>query len=380
MFSIGRIAAALILAVGAWIRLAALETRSLSHPEMWAPLIPLPWELADPGVRPSLSEAVIHNLMADTHPPGYTIAMWFWMKLAGASVPALRLPSAFCGVGSIWLLWAAARRMRSRAPWLAPLLLACNGYAAMWSATARMYAPAAFAVLLATWILSLLEERWRNWLAAVYTAVLLASLSLHVYGWVFAGAHLLWSGPRDRRAAWWQMLAMIIGSPLLAFAAYQSFHPVAELSRNPLPFLAALAGFGAALPDPALIDIFDPDGQPAPWSAATAWAARRLVSRSRQGDGGGQPPSRGSRPRALRRSGSCRPPPSRARSFGSSFRGSRIRTAASTGRAPRAPFRGCSPPHGCHSGVSAGGSIFRCPTSCSARGLPFSPSRHSPSR
>lgn len=263
---IARLALAIALIGGAWIRLAHVENKSLSHPEMWAPLIPVPWELADPGMRATLYEAVVHNLMADTHPPGYTIAMWLWMKIAGTSVWALRAPSIACGLASVWLLLAIARRMGSRAPWIAPLLLAFNGYVAVWSTAARMYAPAMFTVLLATWMLMLLEERWRDWLAALYALVLVASCSLHVYGWIFAGTHLLWSAPRNRRAAWWQLLAMIAASPLLAFAAYQSFHPVAELARNPLPFLRALAGFGIALPPPEIVDVFDPAGEPLPWN------------------------------------------------------------------------------------------------------------------
>lgn len=270
---ITRVALVIALLAGAWIRVAQVERKSLSHPEMWAPLIPVPWELADPGIRASLYEAVVHNLMADTHPPGYTIAMWFWMKAAGDSVWALRLPSIACGLGSLWLLFVIGRRTGSRAPWVAPLLLACNGYVAMWSSVARMYAPAMFAVLLATWMLLLLDEQWRGWLAALYAAVLVASCSLHVFGWIFLGVHLLWSASRDRRAAWWQLFAMIVGSPLLAFAAYQSFHPVAELARNPLPFLAALAGFGIALPAPGIVDVFDPAGQPLPWSGWASMAA-----------------------------------------------------------------------------------------------------------
>lgn len=270
---IARLALAVALIGGAWIRLAHVETKSLSHPEMWAPLIPVPWELADPGMRATLYEAVVHNLMADTHPPGYTIAMWLWMKIAGTSAWALRAPSITCGLASVWLLFAIARKMGSRAPWLAPLLLAFNGYTAMWSTAARMYAPAMFAVLLAAWMLMLLEERWRDWLAVLYSLVLVAGCSLHVYGWIFAGTHLLWSAPRNRRAAWWQLLAMIVASPLLSFAAYQSFHPVAELSRNPLPFLVALAGFGIALPSPEIVDVFDPAGEPLPWNGAVSMVA-----------------------------------------------------------------------------------------------------------
>ncbi len=267
---IARLALAIALIGGAWIRLAQVETKSLSHPEMWAPLIAVPWELADPGMRATLYEAVVHNLMADTHPPGYTIAMWLWMKIAGTSVWALRAPSIVCGLASIWLLFAIARRMGAHAPWLAPLLLAFNGYAAMWSTAARMYAPAMFAVLLATWMLMLLEERWLDWLAVLYALVLVACCSLHVYGWIFVGTHLLWSASRNRGAAWWQLLAMIVASPLLAFAAYQSFHPVAELARNPVPFLVALAGFGMALPSPEIVDVFDPASEPLPWNGAVS--------------------------------------------------------------------------------------------------------------
>ena len=68
---------ALTVLAAAALRIWFAATKSFSHPEMSVPLIPLPFSLADPGMRPTLYDTFVYNLMSDTHPPGYYLFEWF---------------------------------------------------------------------------------------------------------------------------------------------------------------------------------------------------------------------------------------------------------------------------------------------------------------
>jgi hypothetical protein len=85
-------------------------------------------------------------------------------------------------------------------------------------------------------------------------ALILAGLATHVFFWTLFATHMIWALVR----AWGsgelpeicrsQLLALILGSPFIAFLAYQSGNTVAELSGNGLQFLAAYIPFAFLLP------------------------------------------------------------------------------------------------------------------------------------
>src|SRR5689334_19621161 len=90
-------AAALICAslfVGGWLRFSGLEAKSISHPEMYVPHIPLPDGLSEPAPRMSVTRILTGTFSSDTHPPGYYLLMFPWTGVAGTSLQAIRLPSA----------------------------------------------------------------------------------------------------------------------------------------------------------------------------------------------------------------------------------------------------------------------------------------------
>ncbi len=94
-----------------------------------------------------------------------------------------------------------------------------------------MFTLACFLSLLATILLILIAKnnRMQSWLGFAYVAVVLVGLTTHVFFWLILGSHILWtlSSAWSRRqpfprAGRLEILALILGSPLLAVCAYQT--------------------------------------------------------------------------------------------------------------------------------------------------------------
>jgi hypothetical protein len=91
-------------------------------------------------------------------------------------------------------------------------------------------------------------------LTAGYVALILAGVGTHVFFWSLFAAHMIWAfgNAWGRRAlpdlCRAQLLALVLGSPLIAFAVYQSGNTVAELSGNALLYLAEFLPFAFLLP------------------------------------------------------------------------------------------------------------------------------------
>lgn len=254
------VAAALIvlsLILGAWLRFSGLERRSISHPEMYVPRIPLPEGISEPAPRMTVSRILTGTFSSDTHPPGYYLLMFPWTRSVGTSLRAIRLPSALLGLASIFLLfWLGSLAGWRLAGGVAAALLALSGYHVFWSQVARMFALACFLGLASSVALLLIARGspHRRLLTAAYVVLILAGVSTHVFFWSLFGVQIIWAFgnawgkgmlPDFCRA---QLLALILGSPLIAFAAYQSGNTVAELSSNALQFLVEFLSFAFALP------------------------------------------------------------------------------------------------------------------------------------
>ncbi|HLH43856.1 MAG TPA: hypothetical protein VKV74_12765 [Bryobacteraceae bacterium] len=247
----------LSLGIGGGLRFSGLGTRSISHPEIYVPGIHLPRGLSEPSERDTIFKVLTGTFSSDTHPPGYYLAMFPWTRITGASLAAIRLPSAILGFACIPLLYIlGAITGKPLSGSLAALLLAASGYHVFWSQVARMFAQACFLGLAGTvlllWIVG--GARHRTALEACYVALLLAGVATHVFFWTLFATHILWaffrawgedSLPDICRA---QLLALILGSPFIAFLAYQSGNTVAELSGNGMQFLAAYLPFAFLLP------------------------------------------------------------------------------------------------------------------------------------
>jgi uncharacterized membrane protein len=243
--------------IGGWLRLSELGAKSISHPEMYVPGIRLPAGVAEPSERMTLVSVVTGTFSSDTHPPGYYIAMLPWTHAFGTSLRSLRLPSALLGLACIPLLyWLGVLMGSPLSGALAAALLALSGYHVFWTRVARMFALECFLGLAATVVLLLIVTRGRarGFLTAVYVALVLAGVATDVYFWSLLAAHMVWTfgnaiGKRELPAVCRaQFLALVLGSPLIAFAAYQSGNTVADLSRNVPRYLAEFSAFAFAIP------------------------------------------------------------------------------------------------------------------------------------
>ena len=257
----GRFAAAVLLCVslflGGWLRLSGLQAKSVSHPEMYVPGIPLPEGMSEPAPRMTVSRILTGTFSSDTHPPGYYLLMFPWTRVVGTSLAAIRLPSALFGIASIALIfWFASLTGWRMAGVLAAALLAFSGFHVFWSQVARMFALECFLGLAASILLLRIARSTKRTglLTAVYVSLILAGLASHVFFWTLFGAHLIWTfggalgrGPLPDVARA-QLLALVLGSPLLAFAAYQSGNTVAELSDNFLLYVSQFLSLAFALP------------------------------------------------------------------------------------------------------------------------------------
>jgi hypothetical protein len=276
----------LIVIVGAWLRVSNLAEKSITHVEMYVPGIRMPQGISVPGQRMTLPSVLTGTFSSDTHPPGYYVLMWAWTKCFGASVWALRLPAVLLGVGCIPLmLWLGTLTGQRTGGWIAAVLLAVHGHHVFWSQVARMFTLTCFLGLLATCLLLVIakDSHAPRWLALLYVTVVLIGVCCHIFFWALLGTHICWTflnASAQRQAlpgaAKLQLFAVILGSPLLAFAAYQNANELATLSNNALvyareflqfAFLFPLVGFSSGVypldSDAPLID--DPHLSLARW-------------------------------------------------------------------------------------------------------------------
>jgi uncharacterized membrane protein len=224
---------------------------------MYVPGIPLPDGISEPAERTTVSRILTGTFSSDTHPPGYYLLMYPWTRIMGTSLVAIRLPSALLGVACIGLVfWLGSLAGWRMAGSVAAALLACSGYHVFWSKVARMFALECFLGLAASVLLLLIarSSRRRAILIAAYVIVILAGVASHVFFWSLFAAHIIWAftnaaGHRELpdlcRA---QLLALVLGSPLIAFAVYQSGNTVADLSNDALLYIAQFLTFAFALP------------------------------------------------------------------------------------------------------------------------------------
>jgi uncharacterized membrane protein len=231
--------------------------KSISHPEMYVPGIPLPDGISEPAERMTVSRILTGTFSSDTHPPGYYLLMLPWTRVMGTSLSAIRLPSALLGIASIPLIfWFGSLAGCRMAGSVAAALLAFSGYHVFWSKVARMFALGCFLGLAASVLLLLIarSSRSRPILITAYVLTVVAGVATHVFFWSLFAAHVVWAFsnaagrgklPDLCRA---QLLALVLGSPLIAFAVYQSGNTVADLSSNALIFLAEFLPFAFALP------------------------------------------------------------------------------------------------------------------------------------
>lgn len=245
------------------LRLYDLDLRSISHPEVYVPGIPLPPVHSVPPPRLTWSDTLWMHFHDEPHPMGWYLAMFLWTGLAGVSEWALRLPSAVLGAASVWLAFALGRRSYSApAGALAASLLALHGFHLFLSQTARMYAAGTFFGLLATALLIafVYGSGRRRLSGAGYVLSVLATAGSVEFVWPLLGIHILWATlVLPMRPFRWsdllrvrfsgahpaiqlQALAVMVSAPELLHSVYRARHGAVE--QRALEFLREYLSFG----------------------------------------------------------------------------------------------------------------------------------------
>lgn len=153
----------------------------------------------------------LHDLIKtagrDIHPPGYLLLSYLWIKLAGDSEVAVRIPPLVFGLACIPLVYVIARRQFSDlTARLAALLLALSPVHVWYSHEARHYTALVAALLLAFAALptaALEEKRGRSF--GLYFLGIVAAASVHYYSMAFVALFSVWM-ILTRPVAWKRIL------------------------------------------------------------------------------------------------------------------------------------------------------------------------------
>jgi mannosyltransferase len=166
---------------------------------------------------------------ADIHPPLYFVLLGLWIKFAGTSEFALRLPSVFAAVAGLCLTWQLGKRMvGNRAANASIVFLAFSPLFIEFSRMARYYSLVLSLGVLATWLFvgALQRDRWYKWLS--YAAVCALSLYTFYLSFALVLAHglslLLHQGVNRVQLVKWFASALAAGilfAPFLAILSRQ---------------------------------------------------------------------------------------------------------------------------------------------------------------
>ncbi len=160
----------------------------------------------------------VQGAAADVHPLLYYFTLHFWMRLAGDSPLAARLPSVLLGVGAVVAAWGLARELfdagrhaghGARVELLAAALTAGSPFLIAYSQEARMYALLGFwsTAALWAWARAARSGHWRAWAAFVVCGALaLYSHNLGFLTFMALGIYVIiraaLSQSTERRTAW----------------------------------------------------------------------------------------------------------------------------------------------------------------------------------
>lgn len=217
---------ALAVLAGLLLRLPLL-TQSLWYDELSATRL----RLGDPVV-------LLHRILFDVSPHLYSMFLALWIRLAGDSELAVRMPAFLCGIFSIYLVFRVAERATDRRTALcAAFLLAVSPVHIWYSRDAKQYSALCLALLAALAAHFELERRssWR-WIS-LYGLSLASLVFMHFFSVLYVAALLLISlVEAPRRLA----RPAVAGAVLSAFALFMivrsQFGSIAESRGYLRPF------------------------------------------------------------------------------------------------------------------------------------------------
>ncbi|OGE19722.1 hypothetical protein A3J19_05470 [Candidatus Daviesbacteria bacterium RIFCSPLOWO2_02_FULL_41_8] len=140
----------------------------------------------------SLPGLITQYAIADFHPPGWFIILWFWGKVFGYSEISMRIPSVVFGVIAIFVVYLIGKKLFSKKiGLLAALLLSINPLHIYYSQEARMYSMAALAVAVNIFILIKLLHKERINIIFIVMSNLFILLADYVAYFIFPAELML---------------------------------------------------------------------------------------------------------------------------------------------------------------------------------------------
>lgn len=158
----------LILILGLILRLISLN-QSLWLDEATTALV----------AKMPLTDFFTKFMPGDFHPPLYYLAIRGWWLVVGGSEIALRIPSVFFGILTIYAIYLIAKQLKIKWPIVPALFLATSGLHIYYSQEARMYAMATFLVTLAVYFY--ITKKWKLFAVILPTIFLTDYLSILIF-------------------------------------------------------------------------------------------------------------------------------------------------------------------------------------------------------
>ncbi len=200
---------------------------------------------------------IIEGAAGDIHPPGYYVLLHGWRAFAGESEFALRGFSALCGVLTVAVTAAIARRAGGRwAAMGAALFVAAHPLAVYYSQEARMYALLGLVSALTLWAASRpLSKASVPWIWVIRLALCIALGLYAQYAYILALASLnaafglMWLVDFANGRRRWRTLGLWMAAHTLAGALFAPWAPIAmRASGWRPPDLAAEAAINEVTP------------------------------------------------------------------------------------------------------------------------------------
>ncbi|HKR00034.1 MAG TPA: glycosyltransferase family 39 protein [Pyrinomonadaceae bacterium] len=173
----------LIIAVGAGLRLSALDGDSLWLDEAYS--------VSFAHESPS---GIIETTSQDVHPPLYYFALHYWQKLFGDSERSVRMLSALFGILAIFVTYKVAVHLFDRSTGLlAAGLLALSRFHLEFSQEARMYSLLCLLSVLSIYFFIRLMEDKSRWALIGYIVASALMMYTHVYSFfILAAENIYW--------------------------------------------------------------------------------------------------------------------------------------------------------------------------------------------
>lgn len=122
--------------IGLLVLAAAVRLSTIGLQDFWFDEAFTPVHVLHPSIVATM-ETMAHT---ENTPPLWYVLIWIWTRLFGAGVVAMRLPSAFAGIGLVAVLWAIGEHLGGRrAAIVAAAIGAVNPLFVWYSQEARAY-------------------------------------------------------------------------------------------------------------------------------------------------------------------------------------------------------------------------------------------------